>query len=204
MEHLSTIIVGVFGVIGTSWAAWLTYNQRTKDKMTDFKIQQLRRDTKEQSATNNRHIAIVHGVMWELLLKLDADRCFIIQPHPEHKNLFLSVALEVDKKGISGVKDIFQSVPISDMANFTKKMATEVWMYFDDVSGQVEDRKAQSLMYLAGSTQICIRQLIDAKGSWVGSLVVENISMRDYDREQAKETISSAANTIQFILPPIN
>ena len=172
--------------------------------MTDFKIQQLRRDAKDQSATSNRHIAIVHGVLWELLHKLDADRCFIIQPHPEQKNLFLTVALEVDKKGISAVRDIFQNVPISDMANFTKKMATEVWMYFDDVSNQVEDRKAQSLMYLAGSMQIGIRQLIDAKGSWVGSLVVENICMRDYNKEQAMEVIGGAANTIQFILPPIN
>jgi hypothetical protein len=204
MEHLATIIVGFFGVLGTAWAAWLTYNQQTKDKLTDLKIEQLKSDNIEKAAANNRHIATIHGQMWELLHKLDADRCFIIQPHPEHKHLFLSVALEVDRKGISPVKDIFQNVSISDMAGFVKMMATSHWLYFDNVDKQVEDKKTQSMMFLAGTVQLAIRQLVNVQGSWIGSLVVENINLKEYNKQESMEIITNSANMMQFILPPIN
>jgi len=203
-NNKTTIITAFFVLITTISTAWLTYNQSTKDKMTDFKIEQLRIENDERIATNNRHIAIIHGEMWELLHKLDADRCFIIQPHPEHKHLFLSVALEVDRKGISAVKDIFQNIPISDIAGFVKDAATTIWLYYDDINIQVSDKKAQSLMLLAGSAQIAIRQLVDVKGSWIGSLVVENINPKEYDKNASMEIIKNSANTIQFILPPIN
>ena len=203
MEHLANIIGIVIGAIATGWAAWLQYNQNTKEKMTDFKIEKLKAENTERAALNNRHIATIHGAMWELLHKLETDRCFIIQPHPEHKHLYMSVALEVDRKGISPVKDVFQNIPISDMAGFVKEAATNHWIYYNDVEKQVGDRKAQSMMFLAGSVQIAIRQLVDVKGSWIGSLVIENINQKDYDKQYFMDTITATANTIQFILPPI-
>jgi hypothetical protein len=199
MEHLSLILTSLFGLIG----AWFVYNQKYKDKATEMKFEKLKTENIEKAAMLNRHIAIIHGEMWGLLQKLDADRCFIIQPHPEHKHIFLSVALEVDRKGVSTVKDIFQNVPISDIACFAKDAATSVWLYYDDVDKQVEDKKAKSMMSLSGSTQISIRQLVDTRGSWVGSLVVENIALREYNKQTFMEIITNSANTIQFILPPI-
>jgi hypothetical protein len=204
MEHISTIIIAAIAAISTIVTAWFVYNQKTKDKKTDLKIEKMKAENIEKMALNNRHIAIIHGEMWELLHKLDADRCFIIQPHPEHKHLFLSVAFEVDRKGISAVKDIFQNVPISDMAGFVKKIATECWIYYDDVAKQVDDRKAQSMMFLAGSTQIAIRQLVDVNGSWIGSLVLENITEKHYEKQIAMDSITESGNVIQFVLPPIN
>ena len=204
MEHLANIIGIIIGAIATGWAAWLQYNQNTKEKMTDFKIEKLKAENIERAALNNRHIATIHGAMWELLHKLDTDRCFIIQPHPELKHLYLSVVLEVDRKGISPVKDVFQNIPIGDMAGFVKEAVANHLIYYDNVEKQVEDKKAQSIMFIAGSVQIAIRQLVDVKGSWIGSLVIENINHKNYDKQCFIDTITAVANTIQFILPPIN
>ena len=199
-----TVITAFFTLVLGLATAWFAYNQNTKDKMTDLKIEQLKQDKDNELATNNRHIAIIYGELWSLMLKLDADRCFIIQPHPEHKHIFLSVAHEVARKGISPVKDIFQNIPISDMASFTKDAATNVWIYYDDVDKQVNDKKALSMMNLSGSTQICIRQLVNAKNSWIGNLVIENIDIKSFNRQESMEIITNTANTIQFILPTIN
>ena len=204
MEHVVTIITASLTFIIGIATAWFGYNQRTKDKMTDLKIEKLKQEHDSRIATNNRHIAVILGEMWELIHKLNADRCFIIQPHPEHRHLFLSVALEVNRKGVSQVKDIFQNIPINDTAGFVKVLATNVWQYIDDIEKQVNEKRIQSIMFLAGSKQIAIRQLVDVKNSWIGSLVVENINHKEYNADASMEIIKSSANIIQFILPPIN
>jgi hypothetical protein len=161
-------------------------------------------DNTQRMAINNRNIASIHGTLWELMHKLNSDRCFIIQPHPEQKHVYLSVAYEVDRKGVSQVKDFFQNVPISDMARFVKEVATTVWIYWDDVPIQVSDTKAQSMMITAGTKQLILRQLVDVNQSWIGTLVVENIDVKEYDIETTKEHVTHAATSIQYILPPIN
>ena len=204
MEHLATIITAFFAALATAWAAWLQYNQKAHDKKQDIKFEKIKIDNDKQMAINNRHIASIHGTLWELLHKLNADRCFIIQPHPEQKYMYLSVAFEVDRKGVSPVKDFFQNIPISDMAPFVKDLSSNVWMYYDDVEKQVSDKKAQSMMFLAGTKQLALRQLVDSNSSWIGTLVAENIDIKEYDKESSMELITNIAVSIQYILPPIN
>ena len=79
-NYKTTVITALFTLILGLATAWLTYNQNTKDKMTDFKIEQLRIENDEKIATNNRHIAIIHGEMWELLHKLDANHATKLAP----------------------------------------------------------------------------------------------------------------------------
>ena len=202
--HFASIVVGLFTTIGTVLGAWFVYNQYSKDKLTDYKIEQMRLFNEEKISTNNRQIAVVYGELYDLMHRLDVDRVFIIQPHPEMKHLYLSVLLEVDKKGVSMVKDIFQNIPMSEMASFAKTLATTCWLYYDDIDEQVIDKRTQSLMRLAGSTNIIIKQLVNASGSWIGSLVAENTAEKPLNENEAKELVKNTANTIQFILPPIN
>jgi len=202
MTHLTTIIVAIIAAIPTIVCGWFIYNQSYKDKMTDIKIEQIKVENDTKFAINNRNIAYIHGTMWELLHKLEADRCFIIQPHPEHKHLFLSVCFEVDRKGVAPVKDFFQHIPVNTMPKFIKDMAANVWLYYDDIA-KIDDPKAQSMMIMAGTKQLVLRQLVDVNSSWIGTLVIENIDIKGFDKEPAMETISTAATSIQYILPPI-
>ena len=204
MEHLGVILSALFAAVATVITAWFTYNQKNKEKKTDAKIEKMKQDSDQLLARNNRQIAFIYGELGSLLNRLDVDRCFIIQPHPEHKHMFLSVFLEVDKKGRSMVKDIFSHIPMSEMGSFAKELATKPFIYLDDVDAQVTDKRTRSLMLMAGSTHIAIKQLCDANGSWIGSLVVENIEKHPLDIEAAITDIKNAANTIQFILPPVN
>jgi len=203
IDFFSSILPAFFSLIAAVIVGWWHFNQRSKDKKADMKFELFKAELAEKSALNNRNIAVVHGEMYDLLHRLDVDRVFIIQPHPENKQLYMSVALEVDKKGISAVRDIFQNVPISDMAGFVKELASNVWIYYDDINKQVSDKKVQSMMFIAGSTQIAIKQLSNVQGAWVGSLVVENITKKEIDDKVWREAMKNSANTIQFILPAI-
>lgn len=46
-EYTSEIIIGLFTLINGLWTAYLAYNQKTKDKMTDYKIEKLKEDDKK-------------------------------------------------------------------------------------------------------------------------------------------------------------
>lgn len=202
--HVATIIVGLFTLISTVLGLWFVYNQSTRDKLTDYKIEQMRLYNEEKISTNNRHVAVIYSELYDLMHRLDVDRVFIIQPHPELKYIYLSVFLEVDKKGISMVKDMFQNILISEMPKFSKEMATTVWLYFDNIDEQVNEPRVQSLMRTMGSTNVALRQLTNTSGDWIGTLVAENTQGRPLNNNVAMEMMKNTANTIQFILPPIN
>jgi len=203
-QHLATTIVGFFTLITGLYTIYTNSNQSTKEKLTDYKIEQMRLFNEEKINTNNRQTAVVYGELYDLLHRLDVDRVFIIQRHPHLKPIYLSVFFEVDKKGISLVKDMFQNIPISDMPKFAKLLSTNNWLYFNNIYDQVEDQRAQSLMRTLGSTDIAIRQLTDVTGEWIGSLVAENTQGKRLEESEAIEMMKNTGNTIQYILPPIN
>lgn len=201
--HSTQIIIALFVLVQGISVAWFNYNQKTKDSLTDIKIEQIRRDNDERIAAGHRNTARIYGELGRLQTTLDADRCFVIQPHPQYKYMYLSVLFEVDKNGVSAVKDIFQNIPMSDMVSFSNDMATNMWLYYDDITNQVSDNRVIALMLLAGSTNIAISQLNDASGHWIGSLVVENTGNKAIDFEVSHEQIKNSANLIQYILPAV-
>ena len=203
MEHVAVILTSFFALVSTVMAGWFAYNKYNHEKIMDLKIEQFRQENQDKTATNSRNIAIVYGELWQLLTRLEADRCFIIQPHPEKKHMYISAVLEVDKKGVSMASDIVKDIPMSEVAVFSKELATKLFMYFDDIDTQVADLRIRSLMKIAGSTNIAIKQLVNMQNEWIGSLVVENTAKKQLD-EKSRETMRSIAQTIQFILPPIN
>jgi hypothetical protein len=203
IEHIAIILSAFFTLISGLFAGWIKHNQTSKEKMTDFKIEQLRRESEEKMCKNNRHTAVIYGELWRLLNLLNADRCFILQPHPKKKYLYISVVLEVDKKGISMVKELIQSIPLSDIPLFSKQLSINRWLYFDNIDEQATDSVIKSLMSIAGSTNIGIKQLVNVENDWIGSLVIENTGERPLT-EGSRELMRSVANTIQYILPPIN
>ena len=203
-EHFTQIMTAAFAMITAITVGWFTATQYSRDRITDIKIEQMRLFNEEKINTNNRHVAVIYSELYDLMHKLDVDRVFIIQPHPEIKYIYLSVFLEVDKKGISMVKDMFQNIPISEMPKFSKVLATTNWLYFTDINSEVGDARTQSLMRTMGSTNIAIRQLTNTSGEWIGSLVAENTQGRDLNGDAAMNVMKNTANTIQYILPPIN
>lgn len=206
MEHVAVIITGAFSVISAIVIAYFAYNQHTKNKMTDLKIEQVKKDSEENTAKNNRHTAIIYGELWKLLHQLDVDRCFILQPHPKNRHSYVSVVFEVDRAGVSLVKDILQNIPMSEIAQFSNELVGNCWLYYQNIDDDVLDPRIRSLMRLGGASNVAIKQLINSSNDWIGSLMVENTTNKKFkgDEKTIKEAIKVTANTIQYILPSIN
>ena len=63
MEHIASIFTGLFSLVSAVIVAFFAYNQYTKNKITDAKIEKMKEENIERAARNNRHIATIHGML---------------------------------------------------------------------------------------------------------------------------------------------
>lgn len=187
--------------IGTIVMAWFGYNQYTKNKLTDRKIEQWRKEEEEKSAKRSEDLAKIYGELWQLLHGLSADRVYILQPHPLTNNLYLSINLEVKEHGISPMKSVISRMQLSDIPQFASDLASREFLYYKDVSSEVKDDKMRSLFLTNGTDMVVVRKLGDEHYDWIGSIVVEHARAVDTPPMVYRALLASAADNIRFILP---
>lgn len=185
-------------------ALWFTYNQYTKNKLTDYKIENWKKEEQQKNIKKAGDIATIYGEMWELLHFLKADRVYIIQPHPLYKSLFISVTLEVKRSDVSSVRPSFTDVTIASVARFASQLASKDYIWIDDVEAEQIDKKMKAMMLRNGSKTLAIRKLSDEKDNWIGNLVVSytrGFNKVDVTKELVDKMSKSSAQMIQYMLP---
>ena len=191
----------IISAIGTIIAAWFAYNQYTKNKLTDLKIEQFKQNEDRKSKMRSDNCAIVYGELWSVLHELDADRVYIVQPHPLGDESMLSIYFEVKRKGVEAMKPHIQGLPISDVAKFSSDLVRNLFMYVTDIDEQVDDKYAKALLSSYGCTAAVIKRVNDKTHEWVGSIFCEFTRPMTVSADEARSIIHTAAMNIQYLLP---
>lgn len=197
VEYIPSII----SAIGTILAAWFAYNQYSKNKLTDLKIEKFKKDEEERSHRRADNSSIVFGELWTVLHELNADRVYIVQPHPLGNESLLSI--EVKRKGIEPMKPHVQDLHISEVAKFSSDLVKNLFMYVTDIDKEINDKCAQSILSSYGCQAAIIKRLNDNRYDWIGSIFCEFTRPIDVSEEEAREIMHEAAKNIQYLLPEI-
>lgn len=197
MEYLPAII----SAIGTIIAAWFAYNQYTKNKLTDLKIEKFRKDEEIKSIRRADNSSIVYGELWNILYEFDADRVYIVQPHPLGNESLLSIYYEVKRKGVEPMKPHVQNLRIADVAKFSSDMVKNMFMYITDINTQIQDKYAKSILSSYGCEAAVVKRLNDNKYDWVGSIFCEFTRPIHVSEDEAREIMHRCAMNIQYLLP---
>lgn len=197
MEYLPSII----SAIGTIFAAWFAYNQYTKNKMTDLKIEKWKAEEEMNSARRSDNIAKIYGVLWQLLHELQADRVYIVQPHPLVNNLFLSVSLEVKRNGVSAMKPNVQRLPMADVAAFSAELSARDFLLYRNIETEVKDKRARAIMTTNGCCSVVVKRLADDEHDWIGSIFCGFTHEQELQPATLRQQLQEAADHIQYILP---
>lgn len=197
MEYLPAII----SAIGTIIAAWFAYNQYAKNKLTDLKIEKFRKDEEIKSIRRADNSSIVYGELWNILYELDADRVYIVQPHPLGNESLLSIYYEVKRKGVEPMKPHVQNLRIADVAKFSSDMVKNMFMYITDIDTKVQDKYAKSILSSYGCEAAVVKRLNDNKYDWVGSIFCEFTRPIHVSEDEAREIMHRCAMNIQYLLP---
>ena len=197
-EIISSITAGI--------ALWFTYNQYTKNKMTDYKLEKLKEEDKKQQVVNAGNIATIFGELWELLYFLKADRVYIIQPHPLYNQMYISATLEVKNYGVSSAKNTLTNVKIETLPKFVARLAKEDLIYIEDTETADVETKVKSIMVSNGCKSIFIKRLVDENNNWIGNIVLGYLRpFKEYgvERKLIERMTRTSAMSIQYILPEL-
>ena len=196
-------IAQIITALGVIIAAWFSYNQYTKNKTTDAKIEQWKREEQEKSSKRSENVAKIYGILWQILHELAVDRVYILQPHPERVNHYVSISLEVKRNGIAAMKPVIQNMHISDIASFAAELSSREFMFYKNVNEEVKDKKARAILATNGGVSAIIRRLVDDENNWKGSIFLEYTHTMECDPVFARKMLSDAASAIQYILPEV-
>lgn len=191
---------GIIATIATIVTAYFAYNQYTRNKMTDLKVEVFKKDMERKAYRRSENTAKVFGELWNVLYRTKADRVYIVQPHPLGHSEFLSVQFEVKRKGVAGMKESIQELPMSEIAVFSKALAENLFLYFSDIDTQVNDKQARSLLSVNGCKSVAIKRLNSAT-DWVGNIFCDFNDQTEMPEEEIHKVLHEAAVNIQFILP---
>ena len=193
----------IINAIGVIIVAYFTYNQYTKNKVTDYKLEKWKAEDKVSNKRRTDNSMIVYGELWDLLYELKADRVYIIQPFPLGHEETLTIYFEVKRRWAEAMRPHIQKMKISDVAKFSSDLAKNLFIYIKDIDTQVEDRYAQSILSSCGTKGAIIKRLSDNSHDWVGSIVCEFVNDMQISEEEARKELHSKATNIQYILPEI-
>ena len=193
----------IINAIGVIVVAYFTYNQYTKNKVTDYKLEKWKSEDKIQNKKRIDNGMIVYGELWDLLYELKADRVYIIQPFPLGHEETLSVYFEVKRRWAEPMRPHIQRLKISEVAKFSSELAKNLFMFITDIPSQVKDRYAQSIFSSCGTKQVIVKRLSDNTHDWVGSIVCEFIGDMEVSEQDARAMLHNKATNIQYILPEI-
>ena len=193
----------IINAIGVIVVAYFTYNQYTKNKVTDYKLEKWKEEDKVKNKRRIDNGMIVYGELWDLLYGLKADRVYIIQQYPLGHEETLSIYFEVKRKWAEPMKPHIQKMRICEVAKFASELAKNVFMYITNINEQITDRYAQSIFSSCGTNHVLVKRLSDNQHDWVGSIVCEFVGDMEISEEDARSELHKKATNIQYILPSI-
>ncbi|WP_071133956.1 RNA-binding protein [Millionella massiliensis] len=201
MEYIAVIISAIGTIITGVLGLYFKYNQKSKDKLTDLKIEKFKQDEEAKNRRRNDSSATVFGELWNVLYQLKADRVYIVQPHPLGNECMLSIYYEVKRKGVEGMKDMIHDLKMSEVARFSADLSKNLFMYITNIDEQVSDKYAKALLSSCGCVQVAIKRMSDNKHDWVGSIFCEFTHPMNVTQEVTQAVLHEAAVNIQYILP---
>lgn len=139
----------------------------------------------------------IYNYLSNLIMALNADRVYIIQPHDE----MVTATYEIKKDGISSAKAIIKDLSQNEVRGFINKISKEDFVSIPDVKSAELDLRTKGLMKNIGTAQVTVVRLNASDGAWIGNVFAENATIKQGAFEKAENELREAAIGLQFILP---
>lgn len=201
--NINLDIPSIISALAVIITAWFSYNQHRHNKMTDLKVDRMKQQEKQRTSQLSYNSGKVFGELWNVLHQSNADRVYIVQPHPLKRSAFLSIRFEVLEDGVREMKHTIHEMPMERVPKFSQQMAEEQWQWITDIDTQMQDRVAKSIMLSNGTEAVAIKRLTSPTDLWEGSIFCEFLTPTTINEDTLRQLMHRAAVKIQDSLPEI-
>ena len=194
-------IAAVITALGVIVLGWFQYNQQTKNKETDARLKQRDEEDKEKRKLLKIAANDIMRELHRLLIKTDAQRAYIVQPHPLDRAKFISIEYEVFSEGIVEIARKVHRMPISSVAGFVSELSSRDFILWHS-QADVKDGRARAIMHSIGTEKMAAMRMMDDT-LWLGNIVLDFDSHQELEAVYLKGKMGDAANVVKYILPEI-
>lgn len=194
-------IAAVITALGVIVLGWFQYNQQTKNKETDARLKQREEEDKEKRKLLKIAANDIMRELHRLLIKTDAQRAYIVQPHPLDRAKFISIEYEVFSEGMIEIARKVHRMPISSVAGFVSELSSRDFILWHS-QADVKDGRARAIMHSIGTEKMAAMRMMDDT-LWLGNIVLDFDSHQELEAVYLKGKMGDAANVVKYILPEI-
>ena len=194
-------IAAVITALGVIVLGWFQYNQQTKNKETDARLKQREEEDREKRKLLKIAANDIMRELHRLLIKTDAQRAYIVQPHPLDRAKFISIEYEVFSEGMVEIARKVHRMPISSVAGFVSELSSRDFILWHS-QADVKDGRARAIMHSIGTEKMASMRMMDGS-LWLGNIVLDFDSHQQLEAVYLKEKMGEAANVVKYILPEI-
>lgn len=194
-------IAAVITALGVIVLGWFQYNQQTKNKETEARLKQREEEDKEKRKLLKIAANDIMRELHRLLIKTDAQRAYIVQPHPLDRAKFISIEYEVFSEGMIEIARKVHRMPISSVAGFVSELSSRDFILWHS-QADVKDGRARAIMHSIGTEKMAAMRMMDDT-LWLGNIVLDFDSHQELEAVYLKGKMGDAANVVKYILPEI-
>lgn len=194
-------IAAVLAVFVSALNAVLTFRQQSYNKRQEYELK--RREEEDKGKRKALKIAAndIIRELYRLLIKTDAQRAYVVQPHPLDKAKYISIEYEVIAEGMIEIARKVHRMPISSVAGFVTELSGRdfiIWQSQTDVA----DDHARAIMHSIGTEKMAAMRMMDGR-LWLGTIVLDFDNHQQLEPIYLKAKMAEAANVVKYILPEI-
>lgn len=195
-------IGGIITSIGVIILGYFQYNQHTKNKLTDERIRLREAEDKSKRKQLKRAVNDIVRDLHRLLIKTDAQRAYIVQPHPLDRAKFISIEYEVVSEGMTEIAQRVHRLPISSFSSFVTELSSRDFILWKS-QADVKDGRARAIMHNIGTEKMAVYRMMDDDDVWLGNVVLDFDEHQKIEPVYLRDKMGEVANTIKYILPEI-
>lgn len=194
-------ITSLIGGIAAFVALFLNFKQDSYNKRQEYELKRREEEDKEKRKLLKIAANDIMRELHRLLIKTDAQRAYIVQPHPLDRAKFISIEYEVFSEGMVEIARKVHRMPINSVAGFVSELSSRDFIMWNS-QADVKDGRARAIMHSIGTEKMAAMRMMDG-GLWLGNIVLDFDSHQQLEAVYLKEKMGEAANVVKYILPEI-
>lgn len=194
-------IAAVLAVFVSALSAVLSFRQESFTKRQEYELKRREEEDKEKRKLLKIAANDIMRELHRLLIKTDAQRAYIVQPHPLDRAKFISIEYEVFSEGMVEIARKVHRMPISSIAGFVSELSSRDFILWHS-QADVKDGRARAIMHSIGTEKMAAMRMMDGN-LWLGNIVLDFDSHQELEAVYLKGKMGEAANVVKYILPEI-